>query len=241
MEVTVMKQSTVSIEHTKDTTDLFILKHKDLDVAMMKMDVRTGMIEYILSVYLPEELPAGCAPDGTGLGEWWKLRAIPDSRKGIRQVLSRLSEETSQSLMLSSYGLSLTDHYWIQPVGQELYWKDLNFYENDFTDKLGDILTDSERDQSVSDGISKLSPSVSVNGDMKKKWIIRNGRRYLLKVNPNYHSQQAVNEVIAGKLHERLGWKNYVSYEMGAIHIRGGEYPCSLSPMLRRNSCQHIR
>ena len=226
-----MKQSTVSIEHTKDTTDLFILKHKDLDVAMMKMDVRTGMIEYILSVYLPEELPAGCAPDGTGLGEWWKLRAIPDSRKGIRQVLSRLSEETSQSLMLSSYGLSLTDHYWIQPVGQELYWKDLNFYENDFTDKLGDILTDSERDQSVLDGISKLSPSVSVNGDMKKKWIIRDGRRYLLKVNPNYHSQQAVNEVIAGKLHERLGWKNYVSYEMGAIHIRGGEYPCSLSPM----------
>ena len=43
MEVTVMKQSTVSIEHTKDTTDLFILKHKDLDVAMMKMDVRTDI------------------------------------------------------------------------------------------------------------------------------------------------------------------------------------------------------
>ena len=56
MEVTVMTQSAVSVEHTKDTTDLFILKHKDLDVAMMKMDVRTGMIEYILSVYLPEEL-----------------------------------------------------------------------------------------------------------------------------------------------------------------------------------------
>ena len=226
-----MTQSAVSIGHTKDTTDLFILKHKDLDVAMMKMDVRTGMIEYVLSVYLPEELPAGCAPDGTGLGEWWKLRAIPDSRKGIRQVLSRLSEETSQSLMLSSYGLSLTDHYWIQPVGQELYWKDLNFYENNFEDELGDILTDSERDWSASDGISKLSPSVSVNGDMKKKWIIREDGRYLLKVNPNYHSQQAVNEVIAGKLHERLGWKNYVSYEMGTIHISGREYPCSLSPM----------
>ena len=226
-----MTQSAVSIEYTKDTTDLFILKHKDLDVAMMKMDVRTGMIEYVLSVYLPEELPAGCAPDGTGLGEWWKLRAIPDSRKGIRQVLSRLSEATSQSLMLSSYGLSLTDHYWIQPVGQELYWKDLNFYENDFTDELGDILTDSERDRSVPDGISKLSPSVSVNGDMKKKWIIRDGGRYLLKVNPNYHSQQAVNEVIAGKLHERLGWKNYVSYDMGTIYISGRGYPCSLSPM----------
>ena len=73
-----MTQSAVSVEHTKDTTDLFILKHKDLDVAMMKMDVRTGMIEYILSVYLPEELPAGCAPERTGRGDWWKMRAIPD-------------------------------------------------------------------------------------------------------------------------------------------------------------------
>ena len=51
---------------------------------------------------------------------------------------------------------------------------------------------------------------------MKKKWrSFAGGGRYLLKVNPNYHSQQAVNEVIAGKLHERLGWKNYVSYEVG--------------------------
>lgn len=226
-----MTQSAACIGHTKDTTDLFILKHKDLDAAMLKIDVRTGMIEYVLSVYLPEELPVGCAPDGTGLREWWNLRAIPDSRKGIRQVLSRLSEETSQSLMLSSYGLSLTDHYWIQPVDQELYWKDLNFYENNFADELGDILTDSEQERSGPDNISKMSPSVSVNGDMKKKWIIRDGRRYLLKVNPNCHSQQAVNEVIAGKLHERLGWKDYVPYEMGKIHISGREYPCSLSPM----------
>ena len=44
-----MAQSAVGIGYTKDTTDLFILKHKDLDVAMMKMDVRTGMIEYVRS------------------------------------------------------------------------------------------------------------------------------------------------------------------------------------------------
>ena len=168
-----MTQSAVSVEHTKDTTDLFILKHKDLDVAMMKMDVRTGMIEYILSVYLPEELPAGCAPDGTGLANGGNC-ALSLIRGRHPSGAERLSEATSQSLMLSSYGLSLADHYWIQPVNRYTYsWKDLNFYENDFGDELGDILTDSERERSVSDGISKLSPSVSVNGDMKKKWIIR--------------------------------------------------------------------
>ena len=44
---------------------------------MMKMDVRTGMIEYVLAVYLPEELPAGCAPDGTGLARMVETARYP--------------------------------------------------------------------------------------------------------------------------------------------------------------------
>lgn len=48
-----------------------------------------------------------------------------------------LDEKSNLTLMLSSYGLSLTDHYWMQQIGEELYWKDLNFFENDFSDELG--------------------------------------------------------------------------------------------------------
>ena len=74
-----------------------------------------------------EELPVGCGSGGTGLIEWWNIRAVPDTRKGIQQVLRVLNKETSQSLMLAAYGLSLTDHYWMQPIFKELYWKDINF------------------------------------------------------------------------------------------------------------------
>ena len=112
--------------------ELYILKHKDLDTAMVKINPFSGRIEYILEVYLPEELPVGCKKDGTGLAEWWNMRAVPDTRKGIQQALKILREETSQSLMLAAYGLSLTDHYWMQPVSKELYWRDINFFENDF-------------------------------------------------------------------------------------------------------------
>ena len=90
--------------------ELYILKHKDLDVAMVKISTFSGRIEYILEIYLPEELPVGCGSDGTGLIEWWNMRAVPDTRKGIQQALRVLNEETSQSLMLAAYGLSLTDH-----------------------------------------------------------------------------------------------------------------------------------
>lgn len=211
-------------------SNLYVLKHKDLDVAMVQIDLTSGKIEYVLEVYLPEELPIGCVDAGRDLMEWWKSRAIPDSRKGIHQVLNYLQEESNLSLMLSAYGLSLTDHYWMQPIGKELYWKDLNFYENDFSDELGSLLTDSQK-VDVDRNISKFSPSSSVNGEMKKKWIIKDGIRYLLKVNANDYGQQSVNEIIASRLHERLGWKNYVTYTVEKARVDNVEVPCSINPL----------
>ncbi|MBS6195776.1 MAG: hypothetical protein KH828_09365 [Clostridiales bacterium] len=212
------------------STNIYVLKHKDLDVAMVQIHPASGEIEYILDIYLPEELPIGCGSDGTGVIEWWHDRAIPDSRRGIQQILNYLKEESSQSLMLSAYALSLTDHYWMQPINKELYWKDLNFYENNFSDELGSLLTDSQRID-MDAHVSKFSPSSSVNGEMKKKWVIIDGIRYLLKVNANHYGQQSVNELIAGQLHELLGWDNYVPYKMGKILMEEKEYPCSLNPL----------
>lgn len=210
-------------------SSLYVLKHKDLDVAMVQIDTNSGVIEYVLEVYLSQELPIGCKCD-LDLMVWWKARAIPDSRKGIQRVLRILGEGTSQSLMLATYGLSLTDHYWVQPIGEELYWKDINFYENSFSDELGNLLTDSDKID-IGSNISKFSPSSSVNGEMKKKWVIMDGIRYLLKISANNYGQQAVNELIASRLHTRLNWKNYVPYSLEKTVIDGKEYPCSINPL----------
>lgn len=61
--------------------------------------------------------------------------------------------------------------------------------------------------------------------------MLREGIRYLLKVNANDYGQQAVNEVIATRLHQRLGWNNYVPYSLEWIVIDGKQFPCSLSPL----------
>ncbi len=212
-------------------SNLFVLKHKDLDVAMVAIDLTSGKIEHVLDIYLPEELPVGCNVENpNAVISWWESRAIPDSRRGIQQALNFLHEESSLSLLLSGYGLSLTDHYWMQPLGKELYWSDLNFFENTFSDELGLLLTDSEKID-VNANISKFSPSSSATGEMKKKWIIKDGIRYLMKLSVNDYAQQAVNEVIATALHERLGWKNYVKYEIETTKIEGKEIPCSLNPL----------
>lgn len=51
------KTSTIS---TNIPCGLYVLKHKDFDVAMVDIDIYSGKIQYILDVYLPEELPIGC-------------------------------------------------------------------------------------------------------------------------------------------------------------------------------------
>lgn len=127
----------------------------------------------------------------------------------------------------------------MQPLGKELYWKKLNFYDNAFSDDLGSLLTDSEKID-VDAEISRFSPSSSVTGEMKKKWVIRDGIRYLMKINANDYGQQSVNELIASHLHERLGWKNYVPYQIETAKIDEQEISCSLSPLFTSSKLEFV-
>ncbi len=61
--------------------------------------------------------------------------------------------------------------------------------------------------------------------------MIRDHTRFLMKINTNNYGQQAVNEKIACRLHERLGWKNYVPYEIEMTRIDGLQVPGSLTPL----------
>lgn len=56
-------------------TGLYVLKHKDLDVAMVLLDAESGKMEYVLEIYLPKELPVGCSENDAKLWKpekyWW--------------------------------------------------------------------------------------------------------------------------------------------------------------------------
>ena len=44
--------------------NLFVLKHKDLDVGMVRINLNSGEIEQVLAIYLPEELSEGTIQSG---------------------------------------------------------------------------------------------------------------------------------------------------------------------------------
>lgn len=52
------------------------------------------------------------------IDEWWKSRAIPSTRDGIRRVLDSLGASSTGELLDRTYGLSLSDQYWGQARGR---------------------------------------------------------------------------------------------------------------------------
>lgn len=136
------------------------------------------------------------------IDEWWRSRAIPSTRDGIRRVLESLGAASTDELLDRTYGLSLSDQYWVRREDDPVEWKDVNFFDNPFNEALGEILLTS---YSSSHDISLNAPDVSTGGDLPKRWTIdkTTGRRLLVKSGRT--GQEPMNEVIASKLCMRLG------------------------------------
>ena len=148
--------------------------------------------------------------DRSALNAWWMDRSIPGSRSGIREALEQLDITDTKLLLVRCYGLSLSDQYWICPVGMDLKWEDINFFDHAFSDDIGDILLGSKKEKVEFDF---SSPDNTSDGCLKKRWKILNGQRCLIKGGSNPFRQQPFNEVIASGIMNRLGIE-HIPYEL---------------------------
>lgn len=144
---------------------------------------------------------------------------------GIKTVLEDLQIATTQRLLEKCLGLSLSDQYWICPQSRNLKWSEINFFENNFSDDMGNILFGkvSSGEMILNDEISLMSPDNTSDGWLKKKWKIINGKRCLIKGGSGAIQQEPYNEVIASKIMERLDIP-HVKYSL----IMEEEYPYSI-------------
>lgn len=183
-----------------------MLMHKKIAVAEIELDDASGFITKINSVYMPEHLPIGVPVkkgivDRAALNDWWTERSIPASRSGIRDALETLDITSTKMLLVRCYGLSLSDQYWICPEGTNLTWDEINFFENTFSDDIGDVLFGAKKRENAFDF---SSPDNTSDGNLKKRWKIIDGKRCLVKGGSNPFRQQPFNEVIAAGIMERL-------------------------------------
>lgn len=143
------------------------------------------------------------------LNYWWRHRCIPASRAQVERLLANLRLDSTLVLAEKSFGLSLSDRYWINDQDDPKTWDEINFFDNDFSDDLGFLTLGQDSAGSSPDApdyvqINLSSPNSTLGGDLLKKWKIIGGKRVLLKSGVGAFNQEPYNEVVATELHARL-------------------------------------
>jgi hypothetical protein len=182
--------------------------HKNIEVAELTIAESAATITDIGTIHNPEHIPLGVRDligrvDVGEINDWLKGRSIPASRSGVWDLYTRLGRNSTEYLILKCYGLSLSDHYWIRLAGSDLAWADINFFQNGFSRDVGEMLFG--REPADSNNINLVSPDNTSDGWLRKKWIISNGKRMLVKGSSEPWKQEPFNEVIASVVMRRLG------------------------------------
>jgi hypothetical protein len=144
----------------------------------------------------------GGVPDRKLLNDWWVGRSIPASRQGIREALEVLDIRSTQLLIDKCMGLSLSDQYWVRPMQAAVAWSDVNFFQNAFSADVGNILFGGAAD---GESMNLMSPDNTSDGWLRKRWMIADSKRYLVKGGSNPFRQEPVNEALATEIARRLG------------------------------------
>ena len=189
----------------------FILynKHQPLCAVILNTD---GTIKKITEVYNEAYAPLGVnLHDRLSLYEWWKGRSIPGSRDGLSKFLSSFKISSSTLLPLKSFALSLSDQYWLKPAGAAVSWEQINFFTNSFSKDIGEAFFNPSA-QKVD--IDFMSPDNTSDGWLKKKWIISEGKRCLVKTGSGPYFQEPFNEAIASLLVQKLQLPGFVNYQL---------------------------
>lgn len=196
----------------------YYLMHKDIPVCLMDIS-DDGIIKNVRKNKSAEEhIPLGGQMNDMKFHDWWRDRAIPKTRHGAKTALQKLGYASTSSALVNNLALSLSDCYWIQPRGENLTWKEVNLFTNNFVDTFGELTINSEH---VIDLRNKTRFNcASSQGELQKKWCIANdGRRYMIKGNYGQSYQQSLNEIFASKLHEQQGFEYYTPYYLTKLQL----------------------
>ncbi|TJW10296.1 excisionase [Parvibacter caecicola] len=192
----------------------YTLMNKNTPVLSFDYDLEVHAAVRITAIHQLEAAPLGMV-DRHGdiakseLNYWWHHRAIPASRDQVNRLLENLKLDSTLELAEKSFGLSLSDRYWLNDQDDPKSWADINFFDNEFSDDLGFLTLGQDSAGSSPDApdyaaVNLPSPNSTLGGDLLKKWKIINGKRVLLKSGVGFVNQEPFNEVAATALHQRL-------------------------------------
>lgn len=170
------------------------LMHKNKICGRLSVDEETGrVISY-------KDNGSGLSPfvghaDLKKIKQWWEMRAVPDSRAGIQEILKNKECHTCGLYLAKNLALSMTDTYWLRPDRTNLQYDDVKF-SNFIIYHAG---------KAPYHNAASYDPNASLGGQMQKYWDLDHEIPILIKESYKHYGQQSVNEVFASRIHELQG------------------------------------
>jgi len=204
----------------------YILKHKNVPVLLFKINEDYELSEFNV-IFDEKRLPFGVKYYGKKeaqfkqLSDWIENRGLPRSRSDLANIQHDMDVKNSIELSFGSYALNLSDQYWVHKSDIDMNWNDVNFFANDFKEIIN--FDASGVYENVKDIV--IAPDLTVDGSLKKKWIINNNERYLIKGSRYDEMQEPFNEYIASNIMDLFDIKHV---EYGLIKNKSNNMPLSV-------------
>ena len=201
---------------------LYKLNHKDIPVAIFQIDRTDVLYAEILKDHLNHlplplkriihykdefvksetDLSYLLNEDGCLLFDCWLSdREIPVNRENYSAYIKKGT--TARQFMLSNYGYSFTDCYWIQDSQNNYIWNDICYLRNSVDDFV-----------SVKDANHMYKgQNATLGGQLEKFWYKRDGALKLCKKTGKLYDVLNAREIFASEIYKRLGYKNHCDYE----------------------------
>lgn len=196
---------------------------RDDPVCTVEYSPSSAVIAAVNPIDNPELLPLKILrnerAEALDLSNWWQTRFAPRSR--LPRTLHRSPEFAR--LFEASYGMSLSDQYWIKPIGSDASWKELNFFTNDFSETVGRDLLGTGSRSLLYESDDCRTPSITANGALRKYWRIdqETGVRQLCKSSSIVGKRESENEIAVSAAFKRLlDPADYVAYSPEVIDGR---------------------
>ncbi len=213
----------------------FILMNKNHKILEFNYDEDISAITTIKQVYDQRYLPYSIKNQDNEnlikpLNNWLSNRFQQHSFWYKQLARTTHQVDFISALFTKSYGLSLSDQYWIKPSYDKTKWEDINFYSNDFQYKDFIEVGLESRKYDYNNVDVLYSPDITTGGELGKCWVIgSNKERLLYKSTNTFWGLEPINEYLASLICEILEL-SHANYNIQILSNLNKEIMVSVCP-----------
>lgn len=154
------------------------------------------------------------------LDSWLETRAIDSHRSNSRLLKKalRLSEKDDVSTVIHVNAATITDNYWIRPMGSSLTYEQVKF-DNDYFSKLA-LKGDFNSFNRLANSKHSKTPELTNTGSFEKCWKLKHGKWWMYKTASH---KELFSELFIYELGLALDM-NMAQYERGEGYIKSLDF-----------------